>query len=238
MIDSHCHIDLYPHPTDIAAAAAQAGVLTILVTNLPSAYEAALPHVKQFPRLRLALGLHPLEASKHRSERKKFGALKSQTSFIGEVGLDFSSAAQETKEIQVSSFRFVLDEIKGQRKFVSVHSRRAESAVLDIADETAADLILHWYTGPIGLVDRALRAGHHFSINPAMIGSKRGRRLIERLPPERVLSESDGPFVRICNRAAVPSDVSLVEDHLADVWSVTRERARERIRQNLRSIVA
>jgi len=56
MIDTHCHVDLYPRPTEVASEARRAGVLTVVVTNLPSAFDRAQPHVQQFTNLRLALG--------------------------------------------------------------------------------------------------------------------------------------------------------------------------------------
>ncbi len=85
MIDAHCHIDLYTHPTKIAHQANQARVLTVMVTNLPSAFEKAYPHIKKFDQIRIALGLHPLLALQHNSERERFRQLIDKTSYIGEL---------------------------------------------------------------------------------------------------------------------------------------------------------
>lgn len=112
MIDTHCHIDLYSRPTEVAAAADRAGVLTIIVTNLPSAFERALPFVGTMRNIRLALGLHPLVAEQHKSELQKFRELIDKTSYIGEIGLDFSRAGYATREIQIESFRYVLKHSK------------------------------------------------------------------------------------------------------------------------------
>jgi TatD DNase family protein len=90
VIDTHCHLDLYRRPTDVADQANRAGVLTVAVTNLPSAFDRAQPHVRQFKNLRLALGLHPILAKQHSAERARFEELTESTSYIGEVGLDFS----------------------------------------------------------------------------------------------------------------------------------------------------
>ena len=86
MIDTHCHIDLYPNPTQIADRANRARILTVLVTNLPSAFQRAYPHIKQFQYIRLAPGLHPLVADEHRNERRLFSHLIDRTSYIGEIG--------------------------------------------------------------------------------------------------------------------------------------------------------
>ena len=62
MLDTHCHIDLYPNPHAIARAVERQKILTIAVTNLPSHFEVGLPHLRGFRQIRPALGLHPLMA--------------------------------------------------------------------------------------------------------------------------------------------------------------------------------
>jgi TatD DNase family protein len=234
MIDTHCHVDLYPKPTEVAAGADRAGVLTIIVTNLPSAFDRSYPHVQSFRKIRLALGLHPLVAQKHSSERKRFKELIDKTSYIGEIGLDFSREGYSTKGIQIESFRFILQNLQGKPKFITLHSRQAESAVLDILEEEKrSPVVFHWYSGSLETLRRALLQGHFFSINPAMLNSHKGQRIIESLPPERVLTESDGPFVKVGNRAALPSDVALVESHLAILWKMKRHDVNTKIKDNL-----
>jgi TatD DNase family protein len=233
MIDTHCHVDLYPQPTEIAAASNRAGVLTIVVTNLPSAFDRAYPFVQTMKNIRLAVGLHPLVADQHESERERFCKLIDRTSYVGEVGLDFSRAGYSTKELQIESFRFVLRTLKDKRKFVTLHSRQAESAALDILEEEKrTPVVFHWYTGPLSVLSRAVNQGHFFSINPAMVNSPKGRKIIEAIPEDRALSESDGPFVKIGSRSALPSDVSLVEQYLATVWRMKPSEASAKIRTN------
>jgi TatD DNase family protein len=238
MIDTHCHVDLYPRPTEIAVGADRAGVLTIIVTNLPSAFDRALPFVQPIKNIRLALGLHPLVAEQHEAEKVRFNELVDKTSYIGEVGLDFSRAGYSTKEIQIESFKFVLRALQGKPKFVTLHSRQAESTVLDILEEeNRSPVVFHWYTGPLNLLGRAVSCGHFFSINPAMVSSPKGRKIIESIPADRVLTESDGPFVKVGGRSVIPSDVATVEDYLAEVWQVKRLDARTKIRENFLRLV-
>lgn len=238
MIDTHCHVDLYPDPTGTASAADRAGVLTVIVTNLPSAFERASPHVRAFKNMRLALGLHPLVAEQHAGERERFRELAGETSYIGEVGLDFSPQGYATKDAQIDSFRFVLRTIRGRPKFITLHSRRAESAVLDILEEEGrSPVVFHWYSGPLSTLERALAGGHFFSVNPAMTVSPNGRKIVERLPIDRVLTESDGPFVKVGGRPVVPADVAGVERHLASLWSTTPVEARSKLRENFMRLV-
>ena len=238
MIDAHCHIDLFPNPTKIADQADRAGVLTITVTNLPSAFDKAQPHVKQFKRLRHALGLHPLLAAQHATERRRFRELVDETSYIGEVGLDFGREGISTKETQIESFRFVLQTLRGKSKFVTLHSRRAESAVLDILEEEKrSPVVFHWFSGPLNALQRALDQGHYFSFNPAMTLSPNGHKIIERVPPGRVLTETDAPFVKVGGRTATPPDVVIVENYLASVWNTGAASVRSRIRENFLTLI-
>lgn len=239
MLDAHCHIDLYPNPTQIAMDAERAGVFTVLVTNLPSAFEAAYHNVRPFKKIRLALGLHPLNATLHSdNERELFKVLVDKTSFIGEVGLDFSPAGYKTRDRQITSFRYALQCLRRKPKFVTVHSRRAETAVLEMASqEYGMPIVLHWYTGANNVLDVALAAGHYFSVNPAMLQSERGRSIIGRIPPERLLSESDGPFVKVGARSVVPSDVQQVEHALAAIWKTDWSGVRQTIRANFRRLI-
>lgn len=238
MIDTHCHVDLYPDPTNVAAAADRAGVITVIVTNLPSAFDRAYPHIKSFRKMRLALGLHPLVAGQHLAERERFRELVDKTSYVGEIGLDFSRAGYATKDLQVESFRFVLRALRGRPKFITLHSRRAESVVLDmLEEEERSPVVFHWYSGPLNVLDRALARGHFFSVNPAMTESPNGRKIIERLPPERVMTESDGPFVQVKGRAVIPADVMTVENYLANVWRLEKSEVRLVIKENFLKLV-
>lgn len=238
MIDSHCHIDLYPNPSKLILQTERNKIITILVTNLPSFFEIAYSHVKGFRYIRLALGLHPLFAHKYSVEKRLFEKFVDQTSYIGEVGLDFSAAGISTKEIQIESFKFVLKAIRNKPKFMSIHSRKAESEVLDgLEEENRAPVVFHWYSGPLNLIDRALSLGHYFSINPAMINTKHGRKIIEKLPFDRVLTETDGPFVKMQKRTAYPKDVSLVENYLSEIWQMNKYDTSKNIKNNFYKLI-
>jgi TatD DNase family protein len=238
MIDTHCHLDLYPSPTDVAAKVNRHPVLTISVTNLPSAFARAYPHVRQFSNIRLALGLHPLLASDHATEIPLFRKLLESTSYIGEVGLDFSREGIATQNLQIESFRFVLDSIKTKQKFVTLHSRRAESTVLAMLEkEGLYPVVFHWFSGSMANLKNALAQGHFFSVNPAMTKSRNGQAIIAALPTERVLTETDGPFVQIAGRAAIPPDVALVEEYLAALWKMEKSQVEACIRENFCNLI-
>lgn len=239
MLDCHCHLDLYSAPSAVARRAEAAGAFTIFVTNLPSTYQTSRAHVASHARVRLALGLHPLLAERHLSEREAFEALAHQTCFIGEVGLDFSPEGKATADIQMDSFAFVLRVLANQPKFISIHSRRAEARVLEMLKEAKrTPVVFHWYSGRLGVLRNAVSDGHYFSVNPAMVRSPNGQKIIDAIPKDRILTETDGPFVMVGNRQAEPKDVGLVEDYLGRIWQMPALEARAVVAANFYRLIA
>jgi TatD DNase family protein len=172
------------------------------------------------------------------TELRKFRELAPTTSYIGEVGLDFSSEGRRTADKQRIHFRLVLEAISDRPRFLTLHSRRAEAEVLDLlAEYRIKGAIFHWYSGPHTLIDKIIDAGHYFSINPAMIRSTKGRSTIERIPRERILTETDGPYLHVGEKPAEPSDVRLVLEYLAGVRDMSQEQVEHRIWVNFQTIL-
>lgn len=195
MIDTHCHFDMIPHPEAYLRQREQAGDIVIGMTNLPSHFKMGFLHVKGYKHIRLALGLHPLLASENKNELPLFNSLLDQTSYIGEIGLDFSKEGLSTRDDQVFVLRKLLEKIKGKKKIISVHSRKAENELFDLLCEyNIQNVIFHWYTGPIDLIPSIISKGYYFSINEAMTISNKGRAIIKVIPRNRILTESDAPF--------------------------------------------
>lgn len=220
MHDAHCHLDLYENPNQIAEDTEKEKITTIAVTNLPSAYFAAKPHMRRFNHLKLAVGLHPLLAINHSEKEKElFGKAFKESQFVGEVGLDFSKHGIATKNDQIESFQFVLNFLKQERRFITIHSRRAEPDVLSLLNEHGVSpVVFHWYSGSLKVLREILLAGHYFSINTSMITSKNGIEIIQQIPKERLLTETDGPFVKVGNSPAVPKNVKVIHEYLSQLW--------------------
>lgn len=236
-LDAHCHLDHYPDPYAMAQEVERARILTVAVTNSPAAFLRAHPHVRPLRHIRLAVGLHPLEHELHDAGRADIRAAfrncLARTSYVGEVGLDFTREGRAWRDAQVASFRFVLEQLVAVPKFVTLHSRGAEAAILDLLEEYAVGpVVFHWYTGPIEMLSRLLAHGHSCSVTPAMLRSPRGRSLVSAMPPDRVLTETDGPFCRIGIRPASPTDVTLIERELAGLWGVREGDVRSQVMRN------
>jgi len=238
--DTHCHIDLYDHPEKIVSETERNRIRTTGVTNLPSHFKMGLPHVGYCQNVHLALGLHPLMADRHSNdELNLFEELLSETSHIGEVGLDFSRKGKSTAEKQVESFRFVLSNIDESHRLITIHSRGAEREVLQLLkDFDTRPSVFHWYSGPLSLINDIVKAGHYFSLNPAMLKSKKGKSLVERVAKDRILTETDGPHVETQGRAAQPNDVRLVVRELTDLWGSSITETRKQIAKNFHRLTS
>lgn len=237
--DTHCHIDLYEDPLVIAHQVEREAIFTIAVTNLPTAYAEAVPHVKAFRQLHLALGLHPLLAQHHTQNQKSlFRRYLSETSYVGEIGLDFSREGIDTKETQLASFKFVLELLSKRKKVVTLHSRRAEKEILTLLREYAVSpVIFHWYSGSASLVEKIVEAGHYFSVNTAMISSQSGQTIIRLIPQDRILLETDGPFIKFKNRRVTPLDTPAVCDYLSLLRDVSVAEIERKLQENLERLL-
>jgi TatD DNase family protein len=185
------------------------------------------------------LGLHPLLVEKHTLvELNKFENLIARTSYIGEIGLDFSAEGYSTKKSQVDSLSFVLSIINDKPRFISLHSRKAEDEVLDLINKyKIVNAVFHWYSGSISTLEKILETGHYLSINPAMLKTKKGQKIIERLPQNRVLTETDGPHVQVGAGSVKPVNVKNVLGYLARVWSVSETEAEQKVFNNFEQLI-
>ena len=114
--------------------------------------------------------------------------------------MDFSKDFIHSKDVQLSSFAYICECLRGQNKIVSVHSRKGEVETLNMLKEYSVNnVIFHWYSGPLRLIEEIVVAGYYFSVNEAMTISESGRKIISRIPLDRILTESDAPFNRKSN---------------------------------------
>ena len=238
MIDVHVHLDQFKQPLAIAKQAESSQIATVACTFLPSDFALCLPVMRSFRYIRFALGLHPSCAEKHEREYHLFREYVNLTSYIGEVGLDFSNEFIKTKDIQVKSLRVVLEAVGQKPHFITLHSRKAEETLLLMLDEYAIKhAVFHWYTGSADLIPKILAKGHYFSVNPAMLSSKTGRDIVSYIPKNQVLTETDGPFVKIVGRQARPCDIDQVQAGLATMWNCTAIDVERQIRINFERIL-
>lgn len=239
LVDTHCHIDLYPDPKAVIRKAEEREVVVIAVTNTPSVFDHLRLLIGESHYVHAALGLHPELAVERASELPLFAARVSSARFIGEVGLDYGTSSEPSRRTQRRVFTTILSQCDAiGARVLTVHSRRAADDVVDaIGPGFRGRFILHWYSGKLGTLRRAIGFGGYVSVNPAMITTSKARALLLEIPRERVLTETDGPFVHVDAAMAEPHNVGLVLDWLSSMWGITREETRATVRRNLDSLL-
>lgn len=240
MIDFHCHLDLYPRPAETVDEAQRRRVGVLSVTTTPSAWPGTSRLAHGHSVVRTALGLHPQLAEERGHELKTFELYLGETRFIGEVGLDGSSAFRSTWMQQMKVFEHILHACnEAGNKVMSIHSRRAATVVLDLLDkfDSIRFPILHWFSGSYAELRRAINRGCWFSVGPAMLNGAKGQALVAAMPRDRVLLETDGPFAQLRRIALQPWDVGLASQLLSNAWETDLAEVERIIRNNENSLL-
>ena len=236
MIDFHCHLDLYPNARRLADQVAARNRFTLVVTTSPRAWQATSRVFAGYDSIKVALGLHPEIVSEKAAERELLISCVRQAELIGEVGLDGSVQHRHTREQQESILGAVLSESEHcGGKILSVHSRNAAGRVLHHIERhcRASVPVLHWFSGTIEETRRAVAMGCWFSVGPAMLRGAKGRRILDELPIDRVLPETDGPFAMNGSSPYMPWEAITIASTVAATWNMTEEEVRQQFLDNL-----
>lgn len=238
LIDTHCHVDQFPSPEEVVRECEKNALRVVSVTYLPSHFAIAADRLRGHKFVIAALGMHPLFAEKGLRELATFKRIACHANFIGEIGLDFSRQGMASKTIQERVFEEVLTAIRDRPRFITLHSRGAEAAVLEgLRRHGIKGAVFHWFSGSAKVLDDIFTEGHFVSINPAMLSSASGQRVIARSPRDRILVESDGPFAKFEGQVCRPASVAVVYQNLAARWNVSHESAVACIKANFERIL-
>lgn len=238
-VDTHFHFDLYKGSAQLLGEIEDSDVTTIAVTNAPSVFHHTLRISKTNRRLLPAVGLHPELVATHGHELNSMWPMLDQTRFVGEIGLDYVTSDLENRRAQKEAFSRIIEKCAAYGdKVLSVHSRRSASDVISvIGDRFPGSVILHWFSGTRRELERAIEFGFYFSIGPAMVKSKNGLALLSVMPRDRVLTETDGPFVQTDGRPARPSDTASVVREISQLWEQHASVTKSTISHNFDSLL-
>lgn len=241
LVDFHCHLDLYPDLADAISICDDRRVATLAVTTTPKAFFRHQELAARSSFVRVGLGLHPQLVEDRADEIALFEKLVVETRYVGEVGLDAGPRFYRSLALQQDVLRRVLRACASEGdKILSLHSVRSARLVLDLLEAEfptgRGTAIMHWFTGSVSEMRRGLRLGCFFSVNEGMARSESGRRLISELPFDRVLTETDGPFLTRGDKPISPGDVDKVLELLSMAYGVSVEAVRSQVLVNLRKI--
>jgi TatD DNase family protein len=216
-------------------------MFVLSVTTTPSAWAGTDALSESLKRVRTAIGLHPQLAAERKGELSLFEEILPRTRYVGEVGLDGGHEFRSTWDVQVNVLTHILKTCSlAGGKILSLHSRRATSAVLSHLERwpDCGVPVLHWFSGTIQELERAKEMTCWFSVGPAMLLSKKGRDIASRLPINRVLTETDGPFAQVGKQPLKPWDVSIAVHALSEIWNRPESDIRDILLDNLKSLTA
>jgi TatD DNase family protein len=236
----HCHLDLYANPRQLLLDLKRVNAYVLSVTTTPKAWAGTRAMAAGYPRIKTALGLHPQLAHERIGELPLFERLLPDARYVGEIGLDGSPEFAAHWRDQVTVFEHVLaSSASAGGRILSIHSRAAATEVLDAIERHpgAGTAILHWFSGNSAQLDRAIKIGCWFSVGAAMLKSKKGRQLVERMPRERVLTETDGPFGTLNGSVLQPADTTYAVDTLSSLWDQTKMATARSILDSLARLV-
>lgn len=240
-VDAHCHLDLYPDHVELIAECDRERVATIAVTTTPKAWARNHELAKRSTYVRAALGLHPQLVAERAGELALFERQLGQARYVGEIGLDAGPRYYRNVDDQQRVFERILSACAEQGgKVLTIHSVRSVGRVLDCLERLMprgrCKVIMHWFTGTAAEARRAVTLGCFFSINVAMLRSDRLETLLRELPEDRLLTETDGPFVLKDRTPPRPIDVADVVSGLAKLRGLTKEQLAKKIVVNLSSL--
>ncbi|ODB38094.1 hydrolase TatD [Pseudomonas mosselii] len=241
-VDFHCHLDLYSNHEALIRECDREGVATLAVTTTPKAWARNQELASTSKHVRVALGLHPQLVAEREGELALFERLLEGTRYIGEIGLDAGPKFYSSFEAQERVFSRILSACSEQGgKILTVHSVRTAAKVLGHIERLLAPdrgrVVLHWFTGSATEARRALDIGCYFSINIEMLKSTKHRALVASLPLDRMLTETDGPFVQAGGKPLAPPDVKNAIQAIASLKGLDTEQVANQIVSNLGSLL-
>ncbi len=194
-VDCHCHLEEkdYPDLDEVLKRMGKAGVACVASGRNREQNGRALSLTR--PGVKAAIGISPHDAQGVDVEEELAwleGRAK-EACAIGEIGLDyhhFHSAEERGKQGEVFEAMLGLAEKTG--KPAIIHSRKAEEEVLEALESFKCAAVLHCFLLP-QLGERVLEAGHVISL--PTLKNKARVKLIKRFPLNKILCETDSPFL-------------------------------------------
>lgn len=252
-VDSHCHLNykgLVEDQQGALARARAAGVETMLnISTREREWDEVVGVAERESDVFASIGIHPHEADAHPdvdTAKLVARAAHPRVVAIGETGLDYYYDHSD-RDRQRDSFRAHIAAARETGLPLIVHTRDAE-------DDTAAILteemgkgayrgVIHCFTASDDFADRALELGFYISIS-GIVTFKNAKALqatAARIPAERLLIETDSPFLAPVPHRGRPCEPAFVADtarFLADLRGESIDALAASTSRNFRALVA
>jgi TatD DNase family protein len=248
LADVHAHLThtrLAAGLHGVVERARAVGVTTIVANGLnPADNEAVLAVARLEPAVRPALGLYPVDAvlPELRALGREYPREGDEASAeeglawlrrhvgrafaVGEIGLDGHWVPEELWARQEEVFRAAVTIALEAGKPIIIHTRKRERRAFEIVRELGATRVCwHCFGGKVALARQiAAEPGQWFSIPANARRSESFTRMLETLPRDRLLFETDCPYLSPDrSRGSEPGDVAGTAAYAAELWGTSPE---------------
>jgi len=250
LVDSHLHLDLAQFDEDrdsVVSRASEADVVCLINPgrNFESSCKA-IELAERYPQIHAAVGVHPHCAAEEGADSEEpFRRLAQNPRVvgIGEIGLDFFRNLSPP-EIQKAVFRKYLRLAQELNLPAIVHCRDAFEEVCSIVQEESSQTlrgVLHSFSGDENSAASLLEAGFYISFSGQITYPKNGRlrSVAERVPIEKMLVETDSPFLTPQPKRGSrnePAFVKHVAEEVAKVKGLSLEDVERITTRNVRRL--
>lgn len=210
--DSHCHLDIadgdWLSTADAIASAAAVNVTRIVQIgcDLPGA-RWAVQAAREHPELVAGVALHPNEAPRLAAAGELDAAWDEIAVLaadpvvraVGETGMDRFRTGEDGIAAQEESFRRHIELAKRLDKTLVIHDRDAHDDIVRILDDegTPGRWVMHCFSGDVDFARACLERGAYLSFSGTVTfrNAAELRNALVVVPPERLLVETDAPFL-------------------------------------------
>lgn len=252
LIDSHCHLDMldlarHDHSMDNVIAAARArDVQQMLCVSVDlNRFDAMYRTASGYDNVWFSAGIHPLHVQESPFDRQRLSALAADPRVValGETGLDYHYSI-DTREQQQASFAGHL-QLAGELDLpVIVHTREAREDTLRLIREHGnpdSAGVLHCFTESLEMARAALELGYLISFSGIITfrNAAELREVVKAIPLERMLIETDSPYlapVPYRGKPNQPAYVAEVAACVAELKGVPVEQVAEQTTANFHQL--
>lgn len=235
-VDSHCHIDfpeLAEHLDQVLAQMAHDDVVSALCVSVNLAnFPQVLALAERYPHLYASVGVHPDYEGVEEPNVARLVELAQHLKVIaiGETGLDYFRLKGDL-EWQRMRFRNHIRAARECRKPLIIHTREAAADTLRImAEENATEAggVMHCFTETWEVAEAALAMGFYISFSGIVTfkNAKQIKEVAQRTPLERILIETDAPYlapVPYRGKLNQPAYVKYVAAEIATLRGISTE---------------
>jgi TatD DNase family protein len=231
VIDTHAHLDAVDDPSAVLARAREVGVTRVITvgTGIDSS-RAALDLAERESSVFAAVGIHPHDAGGAEAERieelrRLLGHERAVA--VGETGLDFFRD-YAPHDRQHALFEQELALAAELSLPVVIHSRKADEATVAALSGHSGRVILHCFSSA-GLLPAALEHGWYVSFagNVTYPKAEDLRSAAAQVPDDRILAETDTPYLAPQPRRGAPNEPANVVHTLETLAAVRRVPSEE-----------